>query len=96
MPHPAQPCNLKPRWEGQFTTFETWVNKASSWIDKDAVCIDAKGRRCLIGRDFMRARDEGAFPVRFFWNCEPLSAEDRAAVRRRKRLLQRGTFELSR
>lgn len=70
MAHRAEPCNLKPRWAGQFTTFDMWVNKASGWIDKHAVCVDAKGRRCLIGKDFMLARDEGAFPIRFFWDCE--------------------------
>lgn len=32
-----------------------------------AICYDTKGRRCWIGRDFMRARDEGAFPVHYIW-----------------------------
>lgn len=62
---------LYPAWEGQFPTFETWVNKASSWLTGDtrgrAVCVDMKGRICSCGGDFMRARDENAFPVRFFW-----------------------------
>jgi hypothetical protein len=78
-----------PRWEGQFDTFEHWVNGATraltgrpdsnGWIDPKtkvgvpAVCIDAKGRRCTNGKDFMRARDENAFPVRFFWDCVPLT-----------------------
>jgi hypothetical protein len=35
-----------------------------------AICVDALGRRCNIGADFARARDEGAFPVRYFWECE--------------------------
>lgn len=56
----------------QFETFQTWVNKASSWLRRRgefvrAVCFDAKGRHCGIGRDFMRARDDDAFPVRFLW-----------------------------
>lgn len=70
MTHPAEPTSLTPDWAGQFTTFPTWVNKASSWIDDKAICIDAKGRRCLRGADFMRARDEDAFPVRFFWEMK--------------------------
>lgn len=72
--HPADPGEYRPKFAGQFTTFETWVNKAQGWIGMgNAVCIDAKGRRCLRGADMMRARDEGAFPVRFFWECEPVN-----------------------
>lgn len=63
--------DLRPNWVGEFRNFNHWVNYASGRIDKNAVCIDTKGRRCLIGRDFMRARDEGAFPVRYFWDCAP-------------------------
>lgn len=67
---------LAPKWAGEFDSFQCWVNKAQSWIDKYAVCIDAKGRRCLIGADFMRARDEDAFPVRFFWELVPVATAD--------------------
>ena len=31
------------------------------------ICFDTKGRICRIGRDFMRARDEDAFPIRWIW-----------------------------
>lgn len=51
-----------------FWSFSTWVNKASSWIDGQAICFDANGRLCRIGKDFMRARDENTFPVYFTWN----------------------------
>lgn len=56
----------------QFETFVEWKNKASSWLTRrgefvNAVCIDAKGRVCQNGGHFMRARDEGAFPVRWVW-----------------------------
>ena len=56
----------------QFDSFEQWCSKASSWLtrrgsDDRAICFDAKGRRCRIGGDFMRARDEGAFPVSWVW-----------------------------
>ena len=60
----------------QFQNFEQWINKASSWLTRHelyddrcfrAICFDAKGRHCAIGRDFMRARDEGTFPVRWVW-----------------------------
>jgi hypothetical protein len=47
-----------------FETFTQWVNKAATRIaGTGAECIDARGRVCRIGRDFMRARDEDAFPV---------------------------------
>lgn len=75
MVYPATPPEkpLAPRWVGEFKSYENWCNKASSWIDKHAVCVDALGRRCLMGADFMRARDEGAFPVRFFWELIPMT-----------------------
>ena len=61
----------------QFDTFVEWCNKASSWLtrrmewDGDttnrAICFDAQGRHCAYGCDFERARDEGAFPIRWLW-----------------------------
>lgn len=53
----------------RFTTFSGWVNQAQhAWKDcgvrsDHTVCIDARGRICSIGHDFMKARDEDAFPV---------------------------------
>jgi hypothetical protein len=57
----------------RFSSFQQWVDKAQSWfqtrIPEPArsrhryVAVDATGRVCLIGADFMRARDEGTFPV---------------------------------
>jgi hypothetical protein len=73
---------FKPNIAGEFKTFDDWVNRASRTIAErycpvDGVgdpqrpmCIDSKGRRVQVGRDFMRARDEGTFPVYYFWNCE--------------------------
>jgi protein gp37 len=46
----------------QFPCFQTWVNKADSWV-RGGICLDAKGRECRIGRDMQRAHDEGTFPV---------------------------------
>jgi protein gp37 len=46
----------------QFATFDQWVNKASTWIN-GGICLDSDGRQLQIGADFMRARDEGKFPV---------------------------------
>lgn len=54
--------------DGQFATFIQWVNKATSWIGgENALCVDVRDRVCRNGGDFMRARDEGAFPVRFYF-----------------------------
>lgn len=53
----------------EFDSFSRWVNKAQGWFlqrgltSKDVVCLDAKGRICRIGADFMRARDDDSFPV---------------------------------
>jgi hypothetical protein len=75
----APTLNLRPVWAGQFDTFDHWVSRASSRLRERrgnqgepiwAFCVDALGRRCHIGGDFMRARDEGAFPVRWFWEME--------------------------
>lgn len=74
---------MKPIIAGQFDTFDDWVNRASRVISERhcptdtvgnvlrAICVDTRGRRCQCGGDFMRARDEGTFPVRFFWEFEP-------------------------
>jgi len=69
------PTPIVPNWAGEFSSYQQWVNKGKSWLaspdHRRAVCIDDKGRRVTCGADFMLARDEDAFPVRFFWDCEP-------------------------
>ncbi len=65
----------------QFDSFQEWVNKASSWLTRHpryherfykVVCFDTKGRRCQIGKDFMRADEEGTFPIRWWWPDQPI------------------------
>lgn len=74
--------------DGQFITFTQWVNKATSWIGgENALCIDTQDRVCKNGGDFMRARDQGAFPVRFYFGAGGQSPTEqrknaRAAARR--------------
>lgn len=58
--------------EFEFMSYMQWVNKATSWFknarlrgDK-SLCVDAAGRVCLTGREFMRARDEGTFPIKVY------------------------------
>lgn len=86
-PRPATPCALVPRWEGEFRDHADWVTFASKRLtvaydsngrDLTAICVDTLGRRCANGRDMKRAQDEGAFPVRYFWDCEPAAADLRA------------------
>ena len=69
-----------------FRSFEEWVNKASSWLTRRgpherAVCFDTKGRVCRNGGDFMRARDEDAFPVRWMWPDDVAQAAVTAATK---------------
>jgi hypothetical protein len=80
-PRPATPTDLTPAWAGEFATFDDWVSKATVRLtgaycplvlfEIPAICIDNVGRRCTMGAHFMRARDEGTFPVRFFWDFAP-------------------------
>lgn len=72
---PTPLLGFLPEWEGQFDTFQDWVNHASRALtgfkgtmgeEIKAICVDAKGRRCHCGADFMRARDDNAFPIRYF------------------------------
>lgn len=54
--------------DGKFATFTAWVRHATSWIGgQNALCVDAKDRTCACGGDFMRARDDDSFPVRFYF-----------------------------
>lgn len=81
-PLDATPCNLIPLWAGEFRDFNDWVSFATTrltgttnqrGVEAKAICVDARGRRCIMGADFMRARDENTFPVRYFWECVPAS-----------------------
>lgn len=60
----------------RFETFQQWVNKAPSWYAtsglsncracgdvRHSVAVDAAGRICRNGKQFMRARDDDSFPV---------------------------------
>lgn len=83
-PRPATPTDLVPAWAGEFRDFDDWVSKATNRLtgtydpmmgnEVSAICVDAFGRRCTVGGHFRRAKEEGAFPVRFFWDCEPPSS----------------------
>ncbi len=60
-----------------FVVFEDWCDNARRRFEfeamrsSDALCVDAKGRICAKGKEFMRARDDGAFPVRVYRAVRP-------------------------
>jgi hypothetical protein len=53
----------------RFESFSKWVNKAQSWFRSAGftrdqfVCIDAAGRICKCGNQFMRAEVEETYPI---------------------------------
>lgn len=86
---PTPLVEFTPLWLGQFDTFDKWVNHATRALtgyegscgeSLSPICIDAFGRRCNIGKDFMRARDEGAFPIRYFIEFTPIENSTRASL----------------
>lgn len=56
----------------QFESFEHWCDTAKAQFkayqhdSTNTICLDAKGRTCFRGADFMQAQGDGAFPVRVF------------------------------
>lgn len=56
----------------RFTSMDDWVNHARDrfqgcgYPSHRTVCIDARGRVCVSGAEFMRADRESAYPVRVF------------------------------
>ena len=88
-PREATPTNLVPMFAGEFRSFEDWVSFATARLtgcldsnghEISAICVDALGRRCANGRDMAQARDENAFPVRYFWECEPGPSREETRV----------------
>ena len=77
--------------DGAFASFGQWVNRATAWIGgENALCLDAKDRVCLNGGDFMRARDEQVFPVRFwFGKGRQTPDEHRRNIRLARRVFRR-------
>ena len=54
-------------WDGEFETFDQWARFGPQPPYRSANFIDAQDRPCGTEHDFARARDDGAFPVRFRW-----------------------------
>jgi len=61
----------------RFDNFDDWCDHAQRRFEvhyvhlSDVVCVDGANRICRIGRQFMRARDEGMFPIRVYhYDCD--------------------------
>jgi len=56
----------------EFRSFAQWCDKASSWFrnhgvrGEQCICVDARGRICRVGAQFMRAHAENAFPIKVY------------------------------
>lgn len=63
-----------------FTSFQDWVNRAARVLKstgkyQQLVCVDGMSNVCLIGEDFMIARDNGHFPVKVYRLCRSVEFE---------------------
>jgi flagellar biosynthesis/type III secretory pathway protein FliH len=71
-------CRVNAEYLCTFKDFDQWVNKASSWIaghrKGTVICIDDAGNLCLIGEDFMAARDFKLFPVKAYRMIKTIEA----------------------
>jgi hypothetical protein len=57
-------------WDGEFGTYDEWARLGPQPPYRSATFLDAQGRRCVTQQDFSRARDDGAFPLRYYWETE--------------------------
>jgi|GEM_PF-2936026 hypothetical protein len=58
---------IETREDGEFRSYEEWARLGPLPPFRSAVFTDARGRRCVTHKDFLRAREEGAFPVTYHW-----------------------------
>jgi hypothetical protein len=54
-------------WDGEFETYDEWARFGPQPPYRSATFLDAQGRRCISQQDFARAREDAAFPVRYYW-----------------------------
>ena len=63
----------------QFDSKQHWINKAQTiWRRhlvraEETVCVDQLGRICRIGKDFMSAERDGAYPIEVFMAREDMN-----------------------
>jgi hypothetical protein len=58
---------VKKGSDGEFETYDEWTRFGPQPPYRSAIFLDARGRRCTTQGDFNRARDDGVFPVRYYW-----------------------------
>ena len=65
--------NIKNEYVFQFTSFQQWVNKASSWYAQHRdnrhtqfLAVDSEGYVCVIGQNFMDAQANNRFPIKVY------------------------------
>jgi hypothetical protein len=54
-------------WDGEFETYDERARFEPQPPYRSATFLDGQGRRCITQQDFARAREDGAFPVRYRW-----------------------------
>ena len=54
-------------WDGEFGSYHEWARLGPRPPYRSATFVDAHGRRCITQQDFVRARDDKGFPVRYRW-----------------------------
>ncbi len=64
--------NIIPKWVGTFHNYTHYVRnqEALKPFTRGAVMIDSRGRQVKGHGDFMRANQDRAFPVRWFFEME--------------------------
>jgi len=67
-------------WDGEFGSYNEWARLGPQPPYRSATFVDAQGRRCITQQDFVRARDDRGFPVRYRWE----TTEPRTAARGQK------------
>jgi hypothetical protein len=61
----------KRDWDGEFGNYDEWAKLGPQPPYRSATFLDAQGRPCVTQHDFVRARDDRGFPVRYRWETEP-------------------------
>jgi hypothetical protein len=54
-------------WDGEFGSYHEWARLGPQPPYRSGTFVDAQGRRCITQQDFVRARDDKGFPVRYRW-----------------------------
>jgi hypothetical protein len=53
--------------DGEFQTYHEWARFGPQPPYRSATFLDAQGRRCITQQDFVRAWEDRAFPVKYYW-----------------------------